>query len=205
MLVTAEFEVFRSKLPTFGDFFAAGNWIWLALVVVVLKVLHELGHGLACKRFRRRVPRDGRHAAGLFALPVLQCFRFVDAAQQMASGGDWGGGNLRRDDRRFDGCTFSGGLPRRDWLNALCLNVMVVGSLSTVLVNANPLLRYDGYYILSDLVEIPNLRQKASAILHRKLGDLAAGTARRRTIPFCRFGGSGCLPPIRWRRPFIAG
>jgi putative peptide zinc metalloprotease protein len=41
--------------------------------------------------------------------------------------------------------------------------------------NANPLLRYDGYYILSDILEIPNLRQKASTILNRKLGKWCLG------------------------------
>jgi putative peptide zinc metalloprotease protein len=51
--------------------------------------------------------------------------------------------------------------------NQLCLDVMFVSSVSTILFNANPLLRYDGYYILSDLLEIPNLRQKASTILGR--------------------------------------
>ena len=51
--------------------------------------------------------------------------------------------------------------------NQLCLDVMFVSSVSTLLFNANPLLRYDGYYILSDIIEIPNLRQKASTILGR--------------------------------------
>ena len=51
--------------------------------------------------------------------------------------------------------------------NQLCLDVMFVSSVSTILFNANPLLRYDGYYILSDLLEIPNLRQKATNILGR--------------------------------------
>ena len=52
---------------------------------------------------------------------------------------------------------------------------MFVCSVSTVIFNANPLLRYDGYYILADLMEIPNLRQKASTILSRKLGDWCLG------------------------------
>jgi putative peptide zinc metalloprotease protein len=51
--------------------------------------------------------------------------------------------------------------------NQLCLDVMFVSSVSTILFNANPLLRYDGYYILSDVLEIPNLRQKANTILQR--------------------------------------
>src|SRR5690606_38208468 len=60
-------------------------------------------------------------------------------------------------------------------LNYLCLNVMFVSSVSTILFNANPLLRYDGYYILSDILEIPNLRQKATSILSRTLGKWCLG------------------------------
>jgi putative peptide zinc metalloprotease protein len=52
---------------------------------------------------------------------------------------------------------------------------MFISSVSTILFNANPLLRYDGYYILSDILEIPNLRQKASTILSRKLGKWCLG------------------------------
>ncbi len=52
---------------------------------------------------------------------------------------------------------------------------MFVCSVSTVVFNGNPLLRYDGYYILSDLLEIPNLRQKATTILGRKLGAWCLG------------------------------
>lgn len=49
----------------------------------------------------------------------------------------------------------------------LCLSVMFICSVSTVVFNGNPLLRFDGYYILMDILEIPNLRQKASEILKR--------------------------------------
>jgi putative peptide zinc metalloprotease protein len=60
-------------------------------------------------------------------------------------------------------------------LAQVCLSVMFVSSISTVLFNGNPLLRYDGYYILSDLIEIPNLRQKASSILNRAMGKWFLG------------------------------
>ncbi len=53
--------------------------------------------------------------------------------------------------------------------------MIFVSSVSTILFNANPLLRYDGYYILSDLIEIPNLRQKATTILQRTLGNWFLG------------------------------
>src|SRR5215510_10803669 len=44
-------------------------------------------------------------------------------------------------------------------IRALAFNTMVVAGISTVMFNGNPLLRYDGYYILSDVLEIPNLAQ----------------------------------------------
>jgi putative peptide zinc metalloprotease protein len=47
-------------------------------------------------------------------------------------------------------------------ISQLAYNAMFVASVSTVIFNANPLLRYDGYYILSDWLEIPNLRQKST-------------------------------------------
>ena len=51
MLVAVQFDIFRSKLPTFHQFFAAENWIWLALAMGITKVIHEFGHGLSCKHF----------------------------------------------------------------------------------------------------------------------------------------------------------
>jgi len=50
-------------------------------------------------------------------------------------------------------------------IHSLAYNIMFVASVSTVVFNVNPLLRFDGYYILSDLLEIPNLNQRASAQL----------------------------------------
>ena len=67
-------------------------------------------------------------------------------------------------------CTFLWWFSEPGMLNQLCLSTMFVCSVSTVMFNANPLLRYDGYYILADLMEIPNLRQKSSTILNHKLG-----------------------------------
>ncbi|RIK69998.1 MAG: hemolysin D, partial [Planctomycetota bacterium] len=72
-------------------------------------------------------------------------------------------------------CTFVWWFTEPGPLHYFCLNVMFVSSVSTIMFNANPLLRYDGYYILSDVLEIPNLRQKSNAILHRKLGKWCLG------------------------------
>ena len=52
---------------------------------------------------------------------------------------------------------------------------MFICSVSTILFNGNPLLRFDGYYILMDLVEIPNLRQKSTEVLKRFMVDWCLG------------------------------
>jgi putative peptide zinc metalloprotease protein len=80
-------------------------------------------------------------------------------------------------------CTFLWWLSEPGLLNHLCLNVMFVSSVSTLLFNANPLMRFDGYYILADLLEIPNLRQKSAAVIQRKLGAWLLGL-RERPDPF---------------------
>ncbi|MGA1619203.1 MAG: hemolysin D, partial [Pirellulales bacterium] len=51
MLVLANFETFRSKLPEFHQFFAAGNWFYLAAALGITKVIHEFGHGMSCKYY----------------------------------------------------------------------------------------------------------------------------------------------------------
>ena len=89
-------------------------------------------------------------------------------------------------------------------LNQLALSTMFVCSVSTLMFNANPLLRYDGYYILADFLEIPNLRQKATQILNRKLSPGAWAWRNRPTRSFPSTIRS-CLPSIRWPRRSTVG
>ncbi len=95
--------------------------------------------------------------------------------------------------------------PQPGLLNHLCLNAMFVASVTTVIFNANPLLRYDGYYILADVTEIPNLRQKATTILSRKMGEWCLGLEHaRRPLP-PRAEPDLLRPVLRRRRPSTAG
>ena len=72
-------------------------------------------------------------------------------------------------------CTFLWWFSKEGVLHYLCINVMFLSSISTVIFNINPLLRYDGYYILSDILEIPNLRQKATKIMAKKSSEWFLG------------------------------
>jgi putative peptide zinc metalloprotease protein len=174
LLVTVQFEAFRSKLPTFHQFFEAKNWIYLGIMLGVTKVLHEFGHGLTCKHFRGEC-----HELGVMLLVLTPCL-YCNVSDSWMLPNKWhraaiGAAGMYVELVIASICTYIWWFSEPGLLNFLCLSTMFVCSVSTVLFNSNPLLRFDGYYILSDLTEIPNLRQKASTILSRKLGAWCLG------------------------------
>ena len=67
-MILVEFDVFRSKLPDFYQFFSPDNAVWLAIVLGVTKVLHEFGHGLSCKHFGGEC-----HEMGVMILVLTPC------------------------------------------------------------------------------------------------------------------------------------
>ncbi|MGI9515453.1 MAG: site-2 protease family protein [Pirellulaceae bacterium] len=165
-LVVTHFEQFQTRLPAFQEFFAMQNWLWLGLVLAVTKVLHELGHGLACKRFGSHC-----HSMGVMFLVLMPCL-YCDVSDSWTLASKWRRAAIAAAGMYVEFilasiCAFIWWFSEPGWVNMLALNVVFVCSVSTLLFNANPLLRYDGYYILSDLIEVPNLRQKASSVLKR--------------------------------------
>src|SRR5260370_38525844 len=64
-------------------------------------------------------------------------------------------------------------------MHHLCLNVFFVSTVSTVIFNLNPLMRYDGYYMLSDLLEIPNLSEKPRTLLRNTFARTCLGLETR--------------------------
>ncbi len=71
----------------------------------------------------------------------------------------------------FIGTTF---VPE-EYLSNTALHLMVVCSVSTIFFNANPLMRYDGYYVVADWLEIPNLREKSNRFLKNLVLDKCLG------------------------------
>lgn len=174
LLVAVQFDVFRSKLPSFHNFFAVENWIWMGLVLCVTKVIHEFGHGLTCKHFGGEC-----HEMGVMILVLTPCL-YCNVSDSWMLPNKWhramiGAGGMYIEVVMASIATFIWWFTQDGMLNFLCLSTMFICSVSTIIFNANPLLRYDGYYILSDIVEIPNLRQKSSSILQRKLAYWCLG------------------------------
>ncbi|MBN1853768.1 MAG: hemolysin D [Pirellulales bacterium] len=174
LLVVVQFDVFRSRLPSFESFFAAKNWLWLGLVLAITKVIHEFGHGLTCKHFGGEC-----HEMGVMLLVLTPCL-YCNVSDSWMLPNRWhraaiGAAGMYVEIVIAAIATFLWWFSEPGPLNYICLNIMFISSVSTILFNANPLLRYDGYYILADVLEIPNLRQKATTILTRKLGAWCLG------------------------------
>jgi putative peptide zinc metalloprotease protein len=163
--VGLHFEVFYDRLPRYQEFFTFGNlgWMWLALGIV--KVIHEFGHGLSCRKYGGEVHEMG--ALFLCFSPCLYCN--VSDAWTMPN--KW-----KRIVISYAGiyielfiaatATFVWWYtPSHPFINNLALCLMVVCSVSTVVFNANPLMRYDGYYVMADWLEIPNLRDRSNRYL----------------------------------------
>lgn len=173
-LIFAQFDTFQAKLPSFYEFFEAKNWFWLALVMALTKVAHEFGHGLVCKKFGGQC-----HEAGVMLLVLTPCL-YMNVSDSWLLKSKWQRAFIAAAGMYVEliiasVAVFIWWFSQPGIINQLALNVIFVSSVSTLLFNANPLLRYDGYYILSDLLEIPNLRSKATTILQRFFGGLLLG------------------------------
>jgi putative peptide zinc metalloprotease protein len=173
-LVSVQFDIFQSRLPTFHEFFGPHNWLYLAVTMGVVKVLHELGHGLSCKRYGGEC-----HEIGVMLLVFTPCL-YCNVSDSWMLPNKWhrafiGAAGMYVELFLASVATFIWWFTAPGLLNQLSLSVMFICSVSTVLFNGNPLLRFDGYYILMDILEIPNLRQKSTEILKRFLVWLCLG------------------------------
>ncbi len=188
-LVTAEFDVLRSRLPDFHAFFSARNAAWLAVTLATAKILHELGHALTCKHFGGEC-----HEMGIMLLVFTPCL-YCNVSDSWMLSSRWQriaitAAGMVVEIVLASVCTFLWWFSQPGLLNTLCLNMMVVCSVSTILFNGNPLLRFDGYFILSDLVEVPNLSQQSKVLVRRTLGRslLAVEYRDDRAVPEGRRG-----------------
>ena len=143
---------------------APHNLLLLALIFPAVKLAHEFGHACATKAWGGEV-----HEMGVMLL-VLMPIPYMDASAASAFP------ETRR--RVVVGAAgmlvelFIASLAMFLWLEAepgvfraALYNVMLIAGASTVIFNINPLLRFDGYYILADLIQIQNLRQRGQQYL----------------------------------------
>jgi len=151
----------------------------------IVKVLHEFGHGFACKKFGRDAGLGGEvHTMGIMFL-VFTPLPYVDASSAWAFRSRYhriivglGGMIIELGVASVAAVVWARTGPGT--LHAIAYNVMFIASVSTLIFNANPLLRYDGYYVLSDLLEIPNLSNRSKEYLTYLVKRYAWGVKRAR-------------------------
>jgi putative peptide zinc metalloprotease protein len=140
------------------------NLLLLWLLFPIIKALHEFGHAFAVKAFGGEV-----HEMGLMLL-VFSPVPYVDASASSAFPSKWqravvGAAGMIVELVIASAALFVWVSVEPGIVRTLAYNTIMIAGISTVLFNANPLLRFDGYYILADLIEIPNLRQRANQYL----------------------------------------
>ncbi|NYS26011.1 peptidase M50 [Rhodobacteraceae bacterium 2376] len=145
---------------------SAQNIALILLSYPVIKGIHELGHGYAVKRWGGEV-----HEMGIMFL-VFMPVPYVEASAAAAFRSKWqrafvaGAGIMVE--------VTLAAIALAVWLNVepglvrtIAFNTMLIAGVSTVLFNGNPLLRFDGYYVLADLLEVPNLGNRSNKhLLH---------------------------------------
>ena len=175
LLLASQYETVYAKLPTFQQFFAADRWLILAATMAIVKVLHEFGHGLSCKKFGGEC-----HEIGFMLLVFTPCL-YCNVSDSWMLPNKWkrvwiGAGGIYVEMILASFAAFIWWFTEQGTtINDLCLNMMFLNVVSTVLVNGNPLLRFDGYYIVMDMLEIPNLRQKSTEVLKRWFQETCLG------------------------------
>jgi len=160
IIVAAKYGVenFDTLKDNAHGFLSPSNIGWVYFCTVLVKAAHEFGHSAVVKKYGGEV-----HTVGIMFM-LLAPLPYMDATASWSFRKKW--------QRMFVGAAgmlfefFIAAVALIAWANlgggilkALAYNVFIICSVSTVLFNINPLMRFDGYYILTDLLDMPNLQQ----------------------------------------------
>ncbi|GAB5442952.1 MAG: efflux RND transporter periplasmic adaptor subunit [Fuerstiella sp.] len=155
---------------------ATRNLPFLWLSFVLLKIWHELGHGYACKVFGGYVPEMG--TVLIAGTPAA----FVDASSAWSFPQRWKRlvvmcGGMFFESLVFIPCVFIWGFSSDPFWKSCAYQLVVMASVVTFFFNANPLMKFDGYFILSELIGIQNLRPRADARIKSLLAQYVVGVS----------------------------
>lgn len=143
---------------------ATENLLIIALCYPFVKALHELWHGYVAKTFGAEVREMGIMFLVFFPIP------YVDASAASAFRNKWHRAYVSAAGIIME--VFIAAIALYFWVylepglaRAVAYNTMLIAGISTIVVNGNPLLKFDGYYMLVDVIEMPNLATRSSQYL----------------------------------------
>lgn len=190
LLVVSALTTFGMKLMGGGleqlqpqSILTAQNIPLLMLAIVSIKVLHEFGHGLTCVHYGGECHEMGLLFIAFCPLP------YCDTTDSWLHESRWNRALVASAGIIVEVfiasiCCILWALSVPGILNLMLFNIMLVCSVNTILVNGNPLLRYDGYYVLSDSLNYPNLGPEARQLAVRWFERLVYGVKLNDAVKF---------------------
>jgi putative peptide zinc metalloprotease protein len=180
----------RDLLASATDLFLPQFWIGMVAIWVLLKIIHELAHAAACKRYGIQVKEAG------IVFVLLAPLAYVDVS------GSWrltfkvprlaiAAAGMYVELLIASVAMMLWTLTDSDITRFVLYQIMVAAGLSTVIFNANVLMRFDGYFILADMIDVPNLATESKLAVQRLLSRVVTGKPSLD-------GGLGS-----WRRHFV--
>ena len=159
---------------TFNYLFSIEGAVYFALALTAMKVVHELGHAFTAKRYGCRVPRMG--VAMLVMWPVLytdvtESWKLPSRRQRLAIGVAGVSAEMICAVFATLAWSFLADGPLRSAAYIIATSTWV----STLLINLSPFMRFDGYFVLSDWLEMPNLHARAFAVTRWWLREMLFG------------------------------
>lgn len=179
-LVLRQWDTFTH---TFLHFFTFQGAALAGLTLILAKVLHELGHAYTCKRYGARVATMG--VALLVMWPVLYtdtsgAWRLARRRQRLAIGA----AGMAAELALACWATLLWSFLQDGMLRSAVFTLASTTWILTLAVNLSPFMRFDGYFLLSDLLGVPNLQQRAFALTRWRLREMLFGFGDAAPEPF---------------------
>lgn len=167
-------DAFQRRMPDAAELLSWRSLLVIWITMGAAKILHELAHGLACRRFGGEC-----HEIGLALLVFSPCL-YCDVSDSWMFPSKWKRMAVAAAGMYVELTISAIALllwwnTAPGWTSQWLFSVFIVTSVSVVVFNLNPLLRLDGYYLLSDWLEIPNLRRKSHQVLARMAARVCLG------------------------------
>ena len=174
-LLVLQFDRLYSELPSWNSLRSPGLLIGFGILFVVTRLIHELGHAIVCQRHGVRCKEMGVLMSFGMMCPyvdITDAWKLQDryARMSIAIAGIYNEILVAS----LAVLVWVGTYPC--WLHTTALQILLVCSVTTLLFNANPLMKYDGYFLLCDWLNIQNLRERSFEAFDDLLGQ--AGSQR---------------------------
>ncbi len=167
MLVARQWDVFTTSLV---DTFTLSGLFAYGVALILVKLLHELGHAFTAKRFGCRVPTMG------VAFLVLWPMAYTDTNETWRLTSRWqrlrvAAAGIVTELGIAAWATLAWGLLPDGELRSAAFVLATTSWIATLAINASPFMRFDGYFILSDWLDLPNLHERSFALARWRLRE----------------------------------